>query len=199
MRLRQLGVLAIVAIAPLALVACGADSKNSESSPPSPSPGDAASARFNAADVEFAQGMIPHHEQAIEMADIALDPTVNAGERVRDLATRIKAAQDPEIEQLSAWLAEWGQPVQMDTSGGHDMSTMKGMMSAEEMGALDQNRGADFDRLWTEMMIRHHAGAVEMAEIEQGSGANPAALALAAGIVQVQQKEISEMRELLTR
>jgi hypothetical protein len=71
---------------------------------------------FNDADVTFAQGMIPHHQQAIEMADIALDPATGASAQVRDLATRIKAGQDPEIQLMTGWLAAWGQPAQETSS-----------------------------------------------------------------------------------
>ena len=156
-----------------------------------------AAADFNDADVEFAQGMIAHHEQAIEMADIALDPTIGASAEVQDLATRIKAAQDPEIEAMTGWLTAWGQPVQMDTSGGHDMSSMEGLMTAEEMDALGAATGAEFDTMWLEMMIRHHEGAISMAETVKASGSNADVLALAEQVITTQQAEIEEMQTLL--
>lgn len=157
----------------------------------------AAAADFNDADVTFAQGMIPHHEQAIEMATIALDPTVDASAEVQDLAGRIEGAQDPEIDLMTEWLTAWGQPIQMDTSDGHDMSAMEGMMTAEEMDALGEASGADFDRLWLEMMIRHHQGAIAMAETVKAEGQNADALALADEIIAAQQAEIDEMQALL--
>jgi uncharacterized protein (DUF305 family) len=156
-----------------------------------------AAADFNDADVVFAQGMIAHHEQAIEMADIALDPTIGASAEVQDLATRVKAAQDPEIEAMTGWLTAWGQPVQMDTSGGHDMSSMEGVMTAEEMDALGAATGAEFDTMWLEMMIRHHEGAVAMAETVKASGSNADVLGLAEEIITTQQAEIEEMQALL--
>jgi len=155
------------------------------------------SANFNDADVAFAQGMIPHHEQAVEMADIALDPTVGASDVVRDLATRIKAAQDPEIELMTGWLTTWGQPITMDENGGHDMSSMEGVMTAEEMDSLAAATGADFDQMWMEMMIRHHEGAIAMAETVKASGSNPDALVLADQIIGAQQAEIVEMQGFL--
>ena len=200
MKLRHLAIIATVGT--LGLAACGSDAEEGTPSTEAAATSDAAAtvpagADFNTADVEFAQGMIPHHEQAIEMADIALDPTVEAGEQVRDLATRIKGAQDPEIELMTGWLTAWGQPMQMDTSEGHDMSTMDGMMTAEEMDSLGTMKGAEFDTKWMETMTRHHEGAIAMAETEKASGANPEALAVADQIIAAQQAEISEMQALL--
>lgn len=159
--------------------------------------GSGASADFNDADVLFAQGMIAHHEQAIEMADIALDPTIGASAEVQDLATRIKDAQDPEIEAMTEWLTAWGQPVQMDTSGGHDMSGMEGVMTAEEMDALGAATGTEFDSMWLEMMIRHHEGAIAMSETVKAAGSSADVLALAEEIITAQQAEIDEMQALL--
>jgi uncharacterized protein (DUF305 family) len=161
------------------------------------SAGAGAAADFNDADVVFAQGMIAHHEQAIEMADIALDPNIGASQEVQDLATRVKDAQDPEIELMTEWLTAWGQPVPMDTSGGHDMSSMEGVMSVEEMDALGAAAGAEFDSMWLEMMIRHHEGAVAMAETVKASGSNADVLGLAEQIITAQKAEIEEMQALL--
>ncbi len=190
MKLRSLSVAAAVAVGALALAACGDDSTSSANTAPS-------DAAFNDADVVFAQGMIPHHEQAIEMADIALDPTVGAGGQVRELATRIQGAQDPEITLMTGWLTTWGQPLQMDMGDGHDMSSMEGVMSAEEMDMLGAATGADFDALWLEMMIRHHQGAISMSETVKAAGSNADVLTLADQIIAAQQAEITEMEALL--
>ena len=83
------------------------------------------SANFNATDVGFAQGMIPHHAQAVEMADLALEKSTNAD--VLALAKQIKASQNPEIQTMSGWLQSWGQKVPSTDSmsgGGHDMTDM---------------------------------------------------------------------------
>ena len=200
MKLRYAAVLA--AAAPIALAACGGDdggSSSASTSLPAVTSAGATSAPasdFNDADVEFLQGMIPHHEQAIEMADIALDPTLGASAEVTDIATRINAAQDPEIEQMTAWLTAWGQPLQMDTSEGHDMSSMEGTMTAEEMDALGASTGAEFDAMWTEMMIRHHQGAIAMAQDVKANGANPDVLQLADQIIAAQQAEVTELQAL---
>jgi len=160
-------------------------------------PTEDAGAEHNDADVEFAQGMIPHHQQAVEMADIALDPSVGASAHVVDLATRIKAAQAPEIEMMSGWLNTWAAPMTMDTSTGHDMGGMNGMMSAADMDALKAAKGAEFDTMWLTMMIEHHTGAIAMAEAEKANGMSADALTLAQAIIDAQQAEIAEMNGLL--
>lgn len=188
MKLRTLTLIATVGA--LGLAACGNDDTAS------PSTG-ATQAAFNDADVVFAQGMIPHHEQAIVMAEIALDPTIGAGEQVRELATRIKAGQDPEITMMTGWLTTWGQPLQMDMGDGHDMSSMEGVMSAEEMDMLGAATGVEFDALWLEMMIRHHQGAISMSETVKAEGSNSDVLVLADQVIAAQQAEIAEMQALL--
>ncbi len=151
----------------------------------------------NDADVQFAQAMIPHHQQAVTMAQTALDPAKGASADVQALATRIKGAQDPEIELMTGWLSMWDASMTMDSSAGHDMSGMGGMMSADDLTTLDAARGAEFDKLWLTMMIEHHTGAIAMSETETASGKNPDALALAQTIIAAQQSEIDEMNLLL--
>lgn len=175
------------------LAACGSDHGGHSAASVEVSP----DAAFNAADVMFAQGMIPHHQQAIEMADMALDPAVGAGPAVLDLATRIKAGQDPEIAQMTTWLADWDQPTAMDLSDGHTMDGMDGMLSADEMKDLAALSGAEFDTAWMEGMIRHHEGAITMAEDVAAKGKQPEVKTLAEQIVAAQRAEIDEMRALL--
>ena len=145
----------------------------------------------------FAQGMIPHHEQAIEMAEIALDPAVGASADVTDLATRIRDAQDPEIQTMRGWLEAWGEDEVMDMSDDHDAHGMEGMMSADEMAELEGLMSTDFDRAWMEGMIRHHQGAITMSETVKQDGSLDEVTALADTIIAAQQKEIDEMQELL--
>jgi uncharacterized protein (DUF305 family) len=191
MRLRTI-VVSVVSGAAL-LAACGSDHGAHSAASVEVS----ADAAFNAADVMFAQGMIPHHQQAIEMADMALDPAVGAGPEVLDLAARIKAGQDPEIAQMTTWLKDWDQPMAMDMSDGHMMDGMDGMLSPDEMKDLAALRGAEFDTAWMEGMIRHHEGAITMAEAVAAKGELPAVKALAEQIVAAQRAEIDEMRALL--
>lgn len=197
----------------VALAACGSDSSHSGMSM-SPTPttstststsskaeatpsSGAATLSLNETDVEFLQGMIPHHEQAIEMAEIALDPKAAASPEVVALATRIKAAQDPEVQQMTQWLWDAGQNITMDTSAGHDMSTMDGMMTADQMDAMAAATGADFDRMWLEMMVAHHQGAISQSQTVKANGANPDVRTLADQIIAAQQAEITEMQALL--
>ena len=205
--MKPLRITLVAAAIAVGVSACGSDDSHSDMSMATTASTTAATAAaggtaapaadFNDADVEFAQGMIPHHEQAIEMADIALDPTVGASEPVKALATRIKAAQDPEIQLMTGWLTAWSQPVQMSTDDGHDMASMDGMMSADEMTELGSASGPAFDTMWQEMMIRHHEGAIGMANAEIIDGSNAEAIALANQIVAAQQAEIDEMNAAL--
>ena len=186
--------------------ACGDDDDSQDTLAPI-TPGPAASATtatngtmaamFNDADVEFAQGMIVHHQQAIEMAELALDQGVGASPEVSDLAARIQAAQGPEIEMMTAWLNAWGQPVTMETSGGHEMSSMGGMMTAQEMDELATMSGRQFDAMCMEMMVRHHQGAIAQAQTVKTTGSNPEVLTLADQIIAAQTQEISEMESVL--
>ena len=152
---------------------------------------------FNDADAMFAQMMIPHHEQAIEMSDIALDPTIGVVQGIRDLATQIKAAQDPEIMQMTQWLSDWKQPLTADEGVDHS-SMMSGMLTAEELSELGTLRGAAFDGRWAQAMIAHHEGAIQMAQDVLKDGKNPAVLALANEITTSQNGEIEVLRGYLT-
>ncbi|WP_167469796.1 DUF305 domain-containing protein [Streptomyces rubrogriseus] len=171
----------------------------SSSAPSSPSASaSAAQGQHNAADVAFAKGMIPHHRQAVEMADLA--PGRARSAEVKKLAADIKKAQDPEIRTLSGWLTSWGEDVPaegaMDHSA-HGMGGMGGMMTAEEMTGLENASGTAFDTAFTELMIKHHEGAVEMARTEQADGAHGPAKKMAGEIIDSQSAEIEQMNALL--
>ena len=197
--IRRLALPAIALALTATLAPCGSDHSSVDNSAPvtQASGGSAATVTLNAADVEFAQGMIAHHEQAIEMAEIALDPKVGASPEVIDLATRIKGAQDPEVELMTGWLTAAGQPTMMDSSDGHDMSSMDGMMTAEQMDTMSAMTGTEFDQTWLEMMIAHHEGAITQSETVKTEGSNADVLALADQIITAQQGEITEMQALL--
>ncbi|MEU9283822.1 DUF305 domain-containing protein [Streptomyces sp. NPDC048275] len=197
--------------AALALAACGNDSGNSgsghaggHSSASSSASADATAGAPNAQDVSFAQGMIPHHQQALEMAELAADRASSA--EVKDLASRIEKAQDPEIKTMSGWLTSWGEDVPtssdstaesmpgMDHSDG---SAMPGMMDGSDMDELEKASGTDFDTMFLTMMIEHHEGAVDMATTEKTKGKYGPATSLADDIITAQTAEISEMNKLL--
>jgi uncharacterized protein (DUF305 family) len=133
----------------------------------------------------FAEMMIPHHQQAIEMSDLALKNSTNP--EVLALAQEIKDAQTPEIEQMKSWGA---------SSVAHMGHIMDGMLSDEEMSELTAATGSSFDKLFLEGMIKHHQGAIDMAEMVIDSK-NSEVAALAKAIIEAQRKEIELMRTLL--
>lgn len=170
----------------------GMSDSSSSSSSASPSSTAAAEVDFNDQDVMFAQMMKPHHEQAVEMADMILAKD-GISTDVTDLATQIKEAQGPEISQLDEWLTAWGAE---DSMSGMDHS-MDGMMSDEDMSALENATGAEAEKLFLEQMTMHHEGAVEMAQTEVDEGQNADAIEMANTIVQTQTEEIATMQDLL--
>jgi uncharacterized protein (DUF305 family) len=145
-----------------------------------------ANSLFSAEDIEFAEMMIPHHEQAVLMSDIAL--TNSTSDEVLSLARDIKAAQAPEIEQMGSW-----EGVRVSTHMGHSMD---GMLSDQQIQQLRDSAGITFDRLFLEGMILHHQGAIKMAQRVAGSS-NKEVAALAAAIIDAQEKEIAFMQELI--
>jgi uncharacterized protein (DUF305 family) len=148
-------------------------------------------AAHNQADITFASSMVPHHQQAIEMADMALTQASSAD--VKKLATQIKAAQDPEITTMTGWLTTWGSAPM--PSGDHDMGgmSMDGLMTAQEMSALKNASGSAFDRMWLQLMIKHHEGAVAMAKTQLSQGQSHEAKTLAHSVIDGQSKEIARM------
>ena len=202
MRFRSTVIPAALLSAVLVLTGCGGDSQtpghdmgstNKNTATPSMIATPAAG-EHNAADIAFATNMIPHHAQAIEMSDMAAEQAHNA--EVKELASKIKAAQAPEINQMSGWLTGWGEPVPDTSMSGGGMGMDGDMMTEEEMSALHEASGTDFDRMWLEMMIKHHQGAVAMATTELKSGSNADAKDLAQNIITSQKAEIEEMQQL---
>lgn len=177
----------------------------SASASPSTASRDAA---HNDADVTFAQGMIPHHQQAIEMSDIITTKS-DIDPRVIELAGQIKSVQAAEIQQMQAWLDQWGMagmPGMDGMPGMHGMPGMpgmegmpgmQGMVSPADMQAIRDAQGVDATRLFLVHMIKHHEGAIDMANNEIESGRFPEAIALSESIVTSQRKEIDVMNQIL--
>jgi uncharacterized protein (DUF305 family) len=194
---------AVAVTAALALAACGDSADTTQhgdhTAGTAASAASAASAAHNAADVMFAQMMIPHHQQALEMAVLARTRAGNS--QVKALAAKIEAAQQPEIQTMKGWLKAWGAPLQDPSGGmGHGSmghGSMPGMMTDADMAKLKAATGTAFDRMFLELMIAHHTGAIEMAETELAQGQNPDAKALAEEIRAAQTAEITAMRALL--
>jgi uncharacterized protein (DUF305 family) len=152
-------------------------------------------------DVAFAQAMIPHHEQALDMADMALGQR-DLDPELRELIQGMKDAQGPEIEQMRGWLEEWGAeelPASGHGMGRHSMNgfMMGGMMSNDQMRDLMGSRGMDFERMWMLMMIEHHEGAIEMSEQVLKTSEDSRVRALAEDIIESQTEEIVIMRRML--
>jgi uncharacterized protein (DUF305 family) len=199
-KLRMTAIAAVPMAIALALAGCATTAGGGSGMPgmdhgggSSSSPATTVQGEFNAADSMFAMMMIPHHEQAIEMSDVILAKT-GVDQDVLDLAQQIKDAQAPEIELMQSWLDDWGMP----SSGGMDgMDHGNGMMSDDDMAALEAAEGADAARLFLQQMIEHHEGAIDMAQDVLDDGANPEVLALAERIIRAQTDEIATMEQLL--
>ena len=181
--------------AALLLTACGSSSSSDSNTETTAVENSATATSFNDADVMFAQMMIPHHEQAIEMSDMALDPSIQASKEVSDLAAQIKAAQDPEIKQMKDLLTSWGQPLTTDMAMDHS-SMMDGMLSSDDMEKLGSLKGPNFDDFWAQSMIAHHEGAIDMAEVVLAEGLNKEILSLANEIVSAQATEIEILKAI---
>lgn len=149
-------------------------------------------AEHNDADIAFIKDMKPHHDGAIEMAELAATRAESA--EVKSLATAIKAAQGPEIDMMIKMATAWG--VDLDASGGeHSGGHSTGM--GDDTAALEPLAGKEFDREFLTRMIAHHEGALEMAQAELAEGSNPQAKKMAAEIVESQTAEIADMKSLL--
>jgi len=192
-----------LAVLTSSLVLAGCSSNNTGStgstsnSAPSSGAVAAAAGEHNQADVTFTQGMIPHHEGAIDMAKLVQGRTTNA--KVVDLASRIEKAQDPEIATMTGWLKAWGAEASTGSMPGMNHgSSVPGMMDPQDMAKLEQAKSADFDKMFLDMMIKHHQGAIDMAKTELQNGSSADAKKLAQQIIDSQQAEITEMKGLLT-
>jgi uncharacterized protein (DUF305 family) len=204
MNARSLALASTGLVLAVALTACGSnDESGTDGMGGMSDSGSDSSSTAETADVAFAQLMIPHHQQAVEMADLALKYATTT--QVKELATQIKDAQGPEIEQMTQWLQDWGAPTSMPSADG-DMGDMDmggmgaaGMMSEEAMTNLTESRGTEFDQMWLQMMIAHHEGAITMAQQVLDTTSNAEVTALANDVVQSQQGELDTMQQLLAQ
>lgn len=200
---RAIGASALALTLGVGVAACGRDGEPSVASAPS-------TTEHNDADVAFASEMLQHHAQALSMVDLTVERRLDP--EVTEMAEQIRAAQGPEIETFTDWLTEWDEEIPEtmrdhahaghgESSVGDSMegmdASMPGMMSAEDMTALEDAPDEDFQTMWLEMMVEHHTGAVEMASDYAKRGRFEPALALATDIMAAQTAEIETMRELL--
>ena len=170
-------------VAAILLAACNQGGDEQGSAPATAAPNDA--------DVTFTQNMIPHHQQAIEMAKLVNAHTKRP--QLRTLAEDIASSQGQEITLMQGWLKSWGKPATPEGMD-HGAMQMPGMMSELEMRQLGVINGEDFDLLFLEMMTAHHEGAIEMADTELRDGALPEVKRLAQQIIDAQQGEIDQFK-----
>lgn len=169
-----------VGLASVFLIGCGGSEQNASA--------------HNGQDVNFAQMMIPHHEQAVEMSRLVYERANR--EEVKQLARSIEAAQEPEINQMRSWLRAWGEG---EMVGDHSTHDMPGMVGSGEMERLANVRGDEFDNLFLRLMISHHEGAIDMAKEVQSGGKSQDVERLAGEIIATQQAEIDHMSSLLPK
>lgn len=191
----------------LAVTACGSGDSDQRA--------EVSATEHNAADVAFATDMIPHHAQALSMADMTMDRSLDT--EVSALVEDIRMAQAPEIEIMVTWLTDWDEEIPEtmrdhgnaphddgdSDSGGQmqdmdDMGDMPGMMSTDQMTALENASDAEFQQMWLTMMVEHHEGALAMAKKERADGQFKPAVDLAEAIISAQEKEVNAMKNLLS-
>lgn len=189
--------------AALALTACGSDEEEQVLS----------DSEHSDQDVAFATDMVQHHAQALSMVDLTLERPLDP--EVAALAEQVREAQAPEIELMTDWLVDWDEEVPatmrdhsnaghgdhsaaeaLEGMGEDGGSGMPGMLTAEQLAALEDAGDSEFEDLWLELMIAHHEGAVEMAEQQAAEGTYRPAVELAEDVVASQTAEIEQMRAL---
>jgi uncharacterized protein (DUF305 family) len=188
---RRLGAVILLGLlSPLA--ACGGSDSSSGLS--------SATDEHNKADVAFATNMIPHHAQGVQMAEMVI--AIDSNNKMATLAGEIQDAQRSQIETMTGWLKAWGEPAPMDMGGGMghggmSMPGMTGLMTPQQMQRLTTTSSTKFDELWLQMMVKHHQGAIDMANTELRNGQNSDAKALAQQIIDSQQAQITTMNRWL--
>lgn len=207
--IRALSAVTLTAALAVTAAACGND--ESHNGHDAGRTAEVSTTEHNDADVAFASDMLQHHAQALSMVDLTrgrtLDPTV------QQLAEQIREAQAPEIETFTDWLTDWDEEIPEtmrdhahaghdtgdlgESMEGMDHGDMPGMMTAEDLTALQNAPDGEFQTMWLEMMIEHHTGAVEMARSEQSEGRFEPAVDLAGDIVESQSAEIETMQDIL--
>lgn len=185
----------------IALAACsspsGSTSTMTAGSSASPSAFSTGTGAFNNQDVVFAQMMVPHHEQAIAMAEMYLAKD-GTDHQVAAFAEKVKAAQGPEVNTMNSWLKAWGATGGDNSMQGMDHGSGTGMMSDQDMSALKDATGTEASKLFLTQMTQHHQGAIDMARKEVAAGKNTDAVTLANSIIKDQTAEIAQMQDLLT-
>ncbi len=206
--------IAILTLVGLSAFSAACHSANAGSAPPIVQPGapgqaaktisadtavDLSRVRYTDADVRFMQGMIGHHQQALDMT--ALVPSRTEREDMKKMALRIEVSQADEIKMMQRWLEDRAQPVpSVHAMHMHGATLMPGMLTADEMARLAAAKGPEFDRLFLEGMIRHHGGALTMVQdlfATPSAGQEADIFAFASDVDADQRAEIERMRGML--
>ncbi|OXM43516.1 DUF305 domain-containing protein [Amycolatopsis alba] len=165
------------------------------------SPGPVNRDQPNDADVEYMTMMIPHHEQAKVMTDLV--PGKTANEQIRAIAGRISVAQDGEVTMMKTWLADRGKPVPGEGhaghGGGHEHALMPGMATEAQLADLRAASGVAFEKMFLDLMIAHHTGALTMAETQLGKGVEVKAQEMAQEVITGQSAEIERMKTMRSK
>lgn len=152
-------------------------------------------ASFNEADLKFVEQMIPHHQQAVQLADLA--ETRAEDEEVRSIAMDISFIQAIEVEELQGWLLDWG--ISHGTDDHDDHGDMAGMLTDEELQSLDAASGTDFDLLFSQLMVKHHEGAIDAARSVLNDGKSADVKGFAESVIETQTAELEELQSIIAR
>jgi uncharacterized protein (DUF305 family) len=189
-------------LAVLLVLGCSGQSSNGAGGSAGPTEAESGvAADVNQEDVHFARLMAPHHDQAVSMCEMVLSKKRGVKPEVRDLAEQIAKVRESQLETLNGWIQAWDpagdlEPAEDENAphhGGH------GLMTERQMQELDLADGPAAQRLFLEGMIRHHEGAVAIAEAEIATGSYPDAVELAKDLVETQRAEIAAMQQSLTQ
>ncbi len=195
-RITRIASVLVALFAALFLTSCSGSDEHTDAHKTDEPVVSAQPAGFNADDHAFATNMIPHHEQAIELA--AMAPERSTDSEILALADKISATQQPEINALRVFLVQWNENPEDNTShGGGGHGAMAGMVDDATMARLQSLQGAEFDTLWLQSMISHHQGAIEMAKAEVANGQNDDIKRMAQTMIDAQQAEINQMKQML--
>jgi uncharacterized protein (DUF305 family) len=188
----------VAAAAIIVLASCSGPATSERTGPTPSATHDSQSAEHNAADIAFAEDMIPHHRQAVEMT--AMVPSRSTNPDLLVMATHIWSDQQAEILTMKGLLAQWGvQDAPSDENPmGHSRMHIAGMVDDATLNTIQSLSGPPFDALWMTSMISHHQGAIAMAQNEIDQGRSPDAIKLAKMIISAQQREIAQMNHLLS-
>lgn len=179
------------------IAACGSGDEHAEQAAATATTTDEQGPPHNSTDVEFAEGMIPHHQQALALA--ALVPGRSTNPDVIKIAAGIAAQQEPEVTAMRAMMIQWqvDPPATSHHGGSTESGNQQGMVDDATMAKLKTLKGTQFDTLWLQSMISHHQGAIAMAKVEIAHGQSQDMKVMANNIVITQESEIGDLKQLL--